>query len=120
LFKAIKIHQRFGFTPSVVNFPVTSNEATTTSGVSTTTTQSSAATKTSVSGNSAGQYKSGALSLEWSDAGLYTKFKYVLNSASSRASSVVTGISDYYIAFGFSKDQEMGDDNVVACVVSGK
>jgi hypothetical protein len=106
--KAIKIHQRFSFSSDVVSFPVINNEMTTTSGVSTTTSTSKSTATTSNSGSSsAGQYKSGALTLEWSDAGTYTNFKFMLNTGSGRASSVVNGISDTYIALGFSKDQEM-------------
>jgi hypothetical protein len=51
------------------------------------------------------------MQLKWLNNGTYTQFNF--------SSSNAPASNNYYIAFAFSNDQQMGDDGVCSCVLLG-
>jgi hypothetical protein len=65
--------------------------------------------------NEEGIFTSGPYTLKWSNLDQQTQFSYSVQAGSFFKAN---DLNDYYVAFGFSTDTEMGDDNVVCCTFS--
>jgi hypothetical protein len=56
-----------------------------------------------------GEFSSGPFKLTWTEFPKQTLFEYSVKTGNARA------VNNYYVAIGFSDDQEMGNDDVVCC-----